>query len=390
MKRSFHTLVVIFILAMLIAVPAPERAAAMSRPLPVPPVAGPCQNGTLPGGALWRVCVPLSGWNGDVIVWAHGYVAPNEPLGFRDLTLADGSDLTSLTQRLGFAFATTSYRTNGFVVADGMNDVRELVALLPSVMGQAPRYTYLTGASQGGLIATLLLEQSPELFSGALAVCAPIGDFQRQIDYWGDVRVLFDYFFPEVIPGSPTSIPQEVIDQWGGVVAPAVKAAMEANPNATRQFVSAAQIAVADDQLASAITSTLDLLWYHSTSTNDYVAKLGGNAYDNLDRRYAGSSDDKRLNKKIARITADTGARETVASYQTSGQLAKPLVTLHTTSDPIVPYWHEIAYMGRNLQSATRLVTALPIRRYGHCTFTAGEVMSGFSTLVLRVRADAR
>ena len=35
------------------------------------PVPGPCQQGTLPHGALSLTCVPTSGWNGDVVVFAR-------------------------------------------------------------------------------------------------------------------------------------------------------------------------------------------------------------------------------------------------------------------------------------------------------------------------------
>ena len=40
------------------------------------------------------------------------------------------------------------------------------------------------------------------LFSSALAACAPIGSFRQQVNYLGDFRVLFDYYFPGVLPGS--------------------------------------------------------------------------------------------------------------------------------------------------------------------------------------------
>jgi len=367
--------------------PAPVLAAPAS--LPRPPVVGPCQQGTLPGGALWRVCVPSSGWNGDVVVWAHGYVAPAEPVGFSELALADGTDLATLVQRLGFAYATTSYRTNGLAVVEGMADIRELVALLPTVAGRAPRTTYLTGASQGGLIAALMLEQSPELFGGGLAACAPLGDFARQIDYWGDVRVLFDAFFPDVIPGTPTSIPPEVVAQWGAYYAPAAKAVLEAHPQAAQQLARAARIPVDSAQPATVVTAIRQLLWYHVSATNDNAAKLGGNPYENHDRRYSGSDDDGWLNRTVARSTADPLARAALADYATTGRLARPLITLHTTGDPIVPYWHELAYVERNLATGTRLVTAIPVRREGHCTFTAKEVVAAFTTLVLRVRTSA-
>ena len=41
----------------------------------------------------------------------------------------------------------------------------------------------------------------------ALALCGPVGDFAGQIDYLGDFRVLFDYFFPGVIPGDRWTCP---------------------------------------------------------------------------------------------------------------------------------------------------------------------------------------
>lgn len=379
--RRWLVVLVTAVVANIVSLPSAAQAATTH-----PVVAGPCHEGTLAGGALWRVCAPSSGWNGDVVVWAHGYVAPNEPIGFHDLTLADGSDVAQLVQRLGFAFATTSYRTNGLAIDQGMADIRELVALLPSALGAAPRATYLTGASQGGLIATLLLEQSPELFSGALAVCAPIGDFQRQINYWGDVRVLFDYFFPGVVPGTPTAIPPDVIARWGAVYAPAAQAALTAHPDAARQFARVAQLPVDSDQLSLVVSATLDLLWYHITATNDNAAKLGGNPFDNLDRRYVGSGNDVRLNQRVARIASDTVARAALAQYETRGSITRPLVTLHTTGDPIVPYWHEVAYLRRNLASDTRIAVAVPIRRYGHCTFTTREVVGAFSTLLVQVR----
>ena len=31
-------------------------------------------------------------------------------------------------------------------------------------------------------------------------MCGPVGDFQKQIDYLGDFRVLFDYYFPNIMP----------------------------------------------------------------------------------------------------------------------------------------------------------------------------------------------
>src|SRR6185503_13879897 len=183
------------------------------------PVPGACVDGVLPGGALSRICVPASGWNGDLVVFGHGYIAFNQPLDFQHLVTPDGASVPDLIQSLGFAFATTSYRRNGLAILEGADDIRELVNLFRTTRG-IPGHTYMAGVSEGGIITTLLVEQSPALFSGGLAGCGPIGDFRQQLNYYGDVRVLFDYFFPGVLPGSPISIPADVIANWDAIYLP--------------------------------------------------------------------------------------------------------------------------------------------------------------------------
>ena len=37
------------------------------------PTPGACQDGVLPSGALSRICVPATGWNGDLLVWAFAF-----------------------------------------------------------------------------------------------------------------------------------------------------------------------------------------------------------------------------------------------------------------------------------------------------------------------------
>ena len=103
----------------------------------------------LPSGALSRICVPDDGWNGHLVVLAHSYVAFNEPIGFYHLALPDGTDIPTLIQTLGFAFATTSYRQNGLAILEGVDDLRELIQAFEAAHG-APDRTYAPGVSEGG------------------------------------------------------------------------------------------------------------------------------------------------------------------------------------------------------------------------------------------------
>ena len=64
------------------------------------------------------------------------------------------------------------------------------------------------------------------------------------------------------------------------------------------------------------------LLWYNVHATADATEKLGGQPYENQATVYTGSSDDERLNRDVARFSADAAARAAMAAdYETSGTL---------------------------------------------------------------------
>lgn len=352
---------------------APAQAVAAPTSLATP---GPCVEGTLPHGALSMICVPASGWNGELLVWAHGYVAFNEPLDFYHLGLADLS-LPDFAQALGFAFATTSYRQNGLAILEGVDDVAELLEAFPAAAGQSASRTYLLGASEGGIVATLFAERRPDLIDGALALCGPIGDFTAQVDYVGDFRVLFDYFFPNVLPGQPTQIPAELIAGWDTVYVPRVRAALTASPSAAYQLIKTSGAAIEPGNSSTVESTTVGLLWYSVFGTNDAAAKLGGNPYGNIGRWYGGSTNDFLLNLRVKRVARHPTAALALIAYQTSGDPGVPVVTLHTTGDPIIPFWHERIYALKSGGS----VPAIAIGRYGHCSFTPGEVVNAFGRL---------
>jgi pimeloyl-ACP methyl ester carboxylesterase len=366
MSASAKSFVVSVVMAAVIFLPRFARAQS--------PIPGPCQPGVLPHGALSLICVPAVGWNGELVVFAHGYVAFNKPLDFYHLTFGDGPSLPAVAQGLGYAFATTSYRQNGLAILEGVDDIRELVASFHSV----PTRVHLVGASEGGLIAALLAERSPELFASAFAACGPIGSFQRQLNYFADFRVLFDYFFPGLIPGSPIDIPASVIANWDSYYAPAIAAAVSANPDRARELLRVAKAAYDPANAATVLNTTLSLLWYNVFGTNDAVQKLGGNPFDNRSKWYVGSRNDFRLNLRVRRFMASAAAREAVRAYETTGDLSIPVVTLHTTGDEVIPFWHEPLYLlNVDLFSHGRFIP-VPAFRYGHCNFTLSEVVGSF------------
>jgi pimeloyl-ACP methyl ester carboxylesterase len=331
-------------------------------------------------GALFRLCFPQN-WNGDLVLYAHGYVAPQDPVALPDDQFAGQSISGSITG-LGYAFGTTSYRANGLVAPDAVDDLLELVDTIQHRYRPDPARTVIVGFSEGGLVGTLAVEQHPERFAGALTGCGPVGDFRAQLDYIGNFRVVFDYFFPGVIPGSAVEIPQSVRDRWETVYVPAIVLAFALHPEAARQLIDVTGLPTAGSDLRSLAEAAIGLLWYNVFGTEDAQTRLGGQPFDNTATVYAGSADDAALNAGVQRYQADGAALSALGRFQTTGILRVPVVNLHTTGDPIIPFSQSGRYQSKvNATGSSSFLTEIDVDRFGHCSFEFGEILSAFHLL---------
>ncbi|MGH2521729.1 MAG: serine aminopeptidase domain-containing protein [Anaerolineales bacterium] len=344
-----------------------------------------CADGTQASGALYRYCLPTPfSWNGDLVVYAHGYVTPTATLSIP----AEFTTTATLLSFYNYALAATSYSTNGLAVREGVDDVLDLVEIFRAANPTLNR-VYVAGPSEGGLIATLALEQHPEVFSAGLALCGPIGDFRRQIDYFGDFRVVFDYFFPGLMPGSPISVPVSLMNNWNTHYSTVIEPAITdpANTLSVTQLLSVTQAAYVPTDTTTITNTISSVLWYNVFATNDAIAKLGGQPFDNMGRVYTGSLNDTQLNATVQHFSADPAALDEIeAYYQTAGRPSTPLVTMHTTLDPVVPYWHEDLYRAKVVaHGRTPRHDNVAVDRYGHCNFQVGELQSALILLQQRV-----
>jgi hypothetical protein len=233
------------------------------------PVPG-CADATTSSGALTRVCFPAE-WNGDLILYAHGYVQPDGPLAIPD-DLIGGTPVEDLINAAGYAYATTSYRANGLIADLAVDDLVQLKELVRRTVRPDPVRIYIVGVSEGGLVAALAAEAPLDPYTGVLAACAPIGDFARQIDYFNDVRVVFDYFFPGVIPGSPIDPPEEVRAGWDATYAPAVVAALTDDPAAALELAEVTGIPAEGLDPGALGEAVAGILWYNVLGTANAAA----------------------------------------------------------------------------------------------------------------------
>ena len=161
--------------------------------------------GTTPTGALYAFAVP-DDWNGDLIIYGHGIVDPAAPIALP--TTQDG--FTVLKEALlerGFAVAYSSYSENGYALKDAFHRLHELPALFEERVNRQPDRVYLMGHSLGAVAVQMLAEQFPARYDGALAMCGFVSGGRPEVQYLGDVRVLFDAYFPGVLPGNVLEVP---------------------------------------------------------------------------------------------------------------------------------------------------------------------------------------
>jgi hypothetical protein len=339
-------------------------------------------------------------WNGVLVLYAHGYVAPQSPLSLpaEELsvgTLPDGRSVIDVLMDLGFAFATTSYSRNGWAVEDAEGDLTALVEHFKGHVASGPlRDVLITGASEGGLITSMMIEKHAETYAGGLAMCGPVGGAPDQTEYVGDFRVVFDYFFPWVFDYGFTdygsgAVPADDYLLWEGTYGPAVERALLDHPLRRFQLFNVTKAPMVPGDPDTAVTTAQTVLRYTVVGSYDLIDRAGGvMPYNNLNTRYRGSFNDWWLNRKVERVDGEVTYLQNY--YQTTGALTRPLVTLHTLLDGAVPFRHELRYyeLVRD-QGKLQYLTVLPVARYGHCNFKPEEVLGAFALLFLQTELQA-
>jgi pimeloyl-ACP methyl ester carboxylesterase len=363
-------------------------------PLVFPPAAisqSVCDpDGLQDSGSIYRICMPPPNeYNGNLVIWAHGFQDAGTPVEIpEDQLCIDGFCIPDLINGLGFGFATNSYSKTGLAIRQGMDDIVDLVDIFAAEKG-TPTNVYLVGASEGGIITALLVEGRPDVFDAGAAACGPVGDFPFQINYFGNGRAAFQYFFPGLIPGDPFHPEQGLIDNWETFYEQVVKPVVLDPSNRGRldQLVAVAKLPFdASNYLETVEQSVRDVLRYSVVNLNDAADTLGGFPFDNRTRVYRGSDNDVLLNLLIPRRDADPAAiTEMETFYNTSGVLEQPLITTHTRRDQQVPYLHELLYTLKTIASGSFLVrhVNVPVDRYGHCNFTPGEILFAFALMLV-------
>lgn len=349
-----------------------------------PVLADDVVDGTIGPGAIYRLVRPTT-WNGTLVVYAHGYVSPDQPVAIPP----DAEQVIALLSSRGFAVAVSSFSENGWAVKDGTQRTHQLLGIFTSKFGN-PSRVYVAGGSMGGLIAIRLAETYPGKFSGVLPACAVAGGLRPQLDYVANVRVLFDLFYPGLLPGSAVNVP-DGLDVTSEIVLPAV-AAMTANPAGAVAIASITQTPVPFANGTELVQSIATALGAAAGYPDVLRLTHGHPVFDNMTTQYTGALPPATLqsiNASVQRYSASpAGLNYVEHNYTPTGDLRIPALTLSTFRDPVAPGFHRSAYgaavaaAGDSDWLVQRSVPGTG-NGYGHCTFTPLELVTAFFDLVL-------
>jgi pimeloyl-ACP methyl ester carboxylesterase len=322
--------------------------------------------GTL-NGAPYRIEIP-AGWNGGLVMYAHGYEMPGTP--FEPGQARHAGFRQAFTSR-GFAFAQSWYRANGWAVGEGMEDTEALRRHFAARYGR-PDSTFVTGHSMGGLITMGTVETRAADYDGALPFCGLLTPALEALRVrLFEVLVAFDYLYPGVLSTTPGGL--------ADIAAPvpsrdAIAAAVRANPAAAEAL---------GRRYAIKPESVPGLVSFYAGILRELQQRAGGNPFDNRGTAYHGLGDDEAVNRGVRRYTADPAAVAWLRDrFTTTGRLADPVLAVHTTYDAVVEPEQMDRYRALAQQAGTaHRFAASYVVADGHCVFTPAQVGTAFDRL---------
>jgi pimeloyl-ACP methyl ester carboxylesterase len=354
----------------------PERAPEQAAKIPAPQVteqqvrvtgAGTTEVGRLQG-VSYRIDVP-NGWkHAGLLVYYHGYSAEVGKYSVADKL----GPLQAEAFRHGFAVVQSQFSVTGWALEHAVVDTETLRKYFTEKFGE-PSESIVSGHSMGGALTLKTIEQSPKIYSAALAMCGPLVPTYDFMQMRVAQLAAFEYYFPGILP-KVSAVP-ESYRQTPELIAQ-LRAAVEANPKAQAAMTALSQVRGADDLARKAA--------YAAYIVKDFQSKAGGQPFDNRNLVYAGTEDDAALNRGVERYAGDPAAAQYLMQFFTpSGNLLRPLLEVHTIYDRLIPAFTDEWYSNQVVRQGHENNFVLQyVEESGHCAFTAQQQATAFDELL--------
>jgi hypothetical protein len=354
------------------------------------------------GGAAYRVEVPKTGWNGKLVMWAHGYrgTGPN-------LTV-DTPIMRRYLLDNGYAWAASSYSKNYYDVRAGVEDTNALAlnfAQIAAAKGRplaAPSKIFITGLSMGGHVTAAAIDAEAKAtainkvnYAAAMPICGVLGDTEL-FNYFGGYQVVAQQLAGFPITKFPTTD--------FAALTPAIQSALWSTfPTQTNAQGDKLKNAVMN--LSGGDRPFFKEGWANAGNQGNIFSSLGGdgtingilteNVLDTTQLFYkvdasstSNTALDTSFNASAFKIqpTADANRlrRDGLRWIPVSpGDITVKVMSLHTLGDLFVPFKMEQIYFDRvKAKGKESLLVQRAIRDVGHCAFTAAEASTAFDDLV--------
>lgn len=398
LRRFLAVAAAVFTVGALAPVPAAAHGSVPTdQPLPTYTITNPPLAPVLVGGVASHVLQGVHGhagyiveipprWNGDLVMWSHGYRGNGHVLtvdppayGMRDKLLGQG-----------YAWAASSYYDNGFDTRAGVLSTKDLADHFKHLVGK-PHRVYITGVSMGGYVVGRSVEQYPFFYDGALPMCGVLGD-QTLMDFFLDYNLVAQALagrqtYPLPADYLTTVVPQIQAALGIGTITPI---APEPANDLGRQLRA---ITVELSGGPRPGTAGSFAFWKNflfsiavPTSTGTTPAETPGQLSTNVGTVYSPNSP-VDVNALVQRVpVANPKERDKITLTQVPkifGLPTAPVLSLHGLGDLFVPFSMETAYAADVARFHTGFnVVQRAIRTANHCEFSNGEVGAAWDDLV--------
>ncbi len=352
--------------------------------------------GVFGGQYAYRIETP-DVWNGDLVMYAHGFKGLGPNLN------ADIIPIRDWFIKNGYAWASSSYSANGWAVRQGADDTKDLAEFFGSSIAK-PKRTFILGASMGGNVITDSLGNFPTLYAGAMPICGALTGLEL-FDYFLSYALVGEYISGiNLVPSTLDPVSFYIQKYFGGLLPmlgqPKAYTAKGLQFDSIIKNLSGGERPYRLEGMLSETAPNVNFYsaWFSGGGLGVINHNTDKQVTSNLGLEYRIDPnlglDNATLNRGIKRIEANPDVRITEGRYWygiPSGRILVPVMSYHTSGDAFVPVNMEISYR-KKVEARGRgdLLVQRLVRRPNHCQFSEAELIEGFSDLVQWVNSGKK
>lgn len=354
-------------------------------------------------GAPFNIRVPED-WNGTLLVYAHGYrdkfdhpgdSTDREAEGGKDTDAAPGGDATEdALLSLGYAVAGSLYKDDGWAVRTGMVDTVALTQYFSRTVA-VPDRTILWGFSMGSLVTYGLAEQNHPGFDGYIPMCAVGAGATGAWDASLTLLIAYETIFGMPADWGTAADIDNDLDFETEVFPTLFAQVSDPNNLILFDFIRSVSNLPVEDFFTGSNWLFTDM-YFGTEARAELERRMGGVPMQNVGHVYDIPDADRAVYEALGvpvddilaamnsyDVVADRDARMKLrGAVDYRGTISKPVLSVHTRADGLVPVEHQSAYASivAAAGNSDHLVQAYT-DSVGHCTFTPEQLLTSLGAM---------